>query len=218
MLLLFSRSYLHWQRACSTRPFQRVVLQLGLYSLKSLRRKHRWVFCGIFNFWDSLECLKWCIQEMWILVFFSCGISTTFIRDRIPVCSNTRWVKLCFPNTQISTDVWVKAEVRGSRGRRQWMSMKCTGVYCLQKKLSCCFWKENGTRHPSPPRGAWCAHRNKTLFSLVIIKKKSPIQPNLSCIHDKSPRNNLQELWFAHLGCRRGSVALRSICLVTAEK
>lgn len=118
LVLFFSRSYLHWQKACSIRPFQRVVLQSGLYSLISLRKKHKWVFCGIYNFQIVLN----------ILNGFSCGISTTFTRGSIPVCNSTRSVKFFLPNTQLSTDVWVKAEDWGSREGRHWMSMKCKEI------------------------------------------------------------------------------------------
>lgn len=65
----FSRSYLHWQKACSIRPFQRVVLQSGLYSLISLRKKHKWVFCGIYNFQIVLNILNGLFQIVDLDIF-----------------------------------------------------------------------------------------------------------------------------------------------------
>lgn len=43
LFLLLHRSYLPWPRACSTRPFQRVVQQPWACSLTSLTRMHKWV-------------------------------------------------------------------------------------------------------------------------------------------------------------------------------
>lgn len=69
LVLFFSRSYLHWQKACSIRPFQRVVLQSGLYSLISLRKKHKWVFCGIYNFQIVLNILNGLFQIVDLDIF-----------------------------------------------------------------------------------------------------------------------------------------------------
>ncbi|KAK2529918.1 hypothetical protein Q9233_006303 [Columba guinea] len=43
----YFRSYLPWQRVCSIKPFQRVVLQAGFCSLTSLKKKQKWPLTSI---------------------------------------------------------------------------------------------------------------------------------------------------------------------------